>query len=121
MFASTRSSPPTRLARLVAIAIPLAVAGVAYARNGGAGPSGGDHVQTGHHASIASSGQPLVVMTKPGDKHHHHVRVRFFDDWYWASACIRYPTRHDDASLRVDWRWHGLARCRFVDETAYYD
>jgi hypothetical protein len=124
MFTSIRSFRPTRAA-LIAAAIVLAAVSGASARSGPSasgqgsssqGSSGqGSHGESGHRASLAAPvrviGPPIM---KPGDKHHHHARIRFFD-WYRVNPCAAYDPRY--VSLRrVDW----LARCRVIEQPVAY-
>jgi hypothetical protein len=51
---------------------------------------------------------------KPGDKHHHHARFRFFG-WYQVNPCAVYDPRYVTVS-RVDW----LARCRVIQQPVVY-
>jgi len=99
----------------------LAAAGGASARSGTSASGHSSHADGGHRAGPAAAvrlvGPPII---KPGDKHHHHHHFRFFDNWYWARACVApYPPR-EEAMRRVDPRWYGLSRCRVIDETAAY-
>jgi hypothetical protein len=120
MFTSLRRSRPARRAALLAAAIVLVAAGSASARSGTSSSGHSSSHSDGHRASLASPvrlvGPPIM---KPGDKHHHHHHhLRFFNDWYWARACVApYPPL---AMRRVDPRWYGLSRCRVIDETAAY-
>jgi hypothetical protein len=119
MFTSIRSFRPTRAA-LIAAAIVLAAAGGASARSS-QGPSGqgsssqSSHTESGHRASLAAPvrviGPPIM---KPGDKHHHHARFRFFG-WYQVNPCAVYDPRYVTVS-RVDW----LARCRVIQQPVVY-
>jgi hypothetical protein len=123
MFTSIRRSRPTRGAALLAAAIVLAAAGSASARSGSSGTGHSSHTDSGHRSgspSLARVMSPPIIATKPGDKHHHHhARFRFFDNWYWARACVvRYPARSVEEMRRIDPRWY--ARCRPIDEPAYY-
>src|SRR4051794_36907142 len=124
MFTAIRRFPPTRRAALIAAAIVLAAGGGASARSGPSASGNGNHAEAGHRASLASSRvmSPPIILVKPGHGHHpHHIRIRFFDEWYWASACVvRYPWRYDDAPRPFASRWYGLSRCHFVDEPAFY-
>jgi hypothetical protein len=121
MFTLRRRSRPTSRAALLAAAIVLAAAGSASARSGTSASGHSSHTDGGHRVGPASAvrlvGPPVI---KPGDKHHHHhARFRFFDNWYWARACVvRYPARSAEEMRRVDPRWY--ARCRPIDEPAYY-
>jgi hypothetical protein len=122
MFTSIRSFRPTRRAALIAAAIVLAAASGANARSGPSASGNGSHSEAGHRASLASPRvmSPPIIAMKPGQKHHHHPHIRFFNDWYWANACARYPGRSEEAKRRIDPRSYGLARCRIVDEPVVY-
>ena len=119
MFTSIRQSSPTRRAALLAAAIVLVAAGSASARSGTNGSGHGSH--TAGSPSVARVMSPPIIATKPSDKHHHHhhARFRFFDNWYWARACvIRYPARTVEEMRRIDPRWY--ARCHPIAAPAYY-
>jgi hypothetical protein len=113
MFSSIRSFRPTRSAALIAAAIVLAAASGASARS----TSGNGGHSDGHRASLASTPRvmsPPIIATKPGDKHHHHARFRFFG-WYQVNPCAVYDPRYVTLS-RVEW----LARCRVIQQPVVY-
>jgi hypothetical protein len=118
MFTSIRSFRPTGRAALIAAAIVLAAASGASARSGPSASGNGSHSEGSHRTSLASTPRvmspPIIGVMKPGDKHHHHARFRFFG-WYQANPCAVYDPRYV-ALTRVEW----LARCRVIQQPVAY-